>query len=117
MTWPDPNATALDRARQIARTYRAALVYYAPEAALRLDDAAHRVDEAWVCGVTIEDRACTVREAALILGVTVGRVRQLIAAKELLSAGKTKRGHLILTADIDAYLKRRRPALPRADSN
>lgn len=117
MTWPDPNATALDRARQIARTYRAALTHHAPDAAARLDDAARRVDETWVCGVTTEAKACTVREAALILGVTVGRVRQLIAAKELLSAGKTKHGHLILTSDLDAYLKRRRTAASRAQSN
>lgn len=103
MTWPDPTATALDRARQIARTYRAALTKAHPQQAALLDDAARRVGEAWVCGVTTGQQACTVAEAALLLGVTDRRVRQLITAGDIPSAGKTNDGHVLLVTDVLAY--------------
>lgn len=110
MTWPDPNATALDRARQIARTYRAALAKADPQAAAILDDAARRVDEGWVCGVTTGPQACTVHEAAQLLAVTDRRVRQLIAAGDLPAAGKARDGHVLLVRDVQQYAASRRSA-------
>lgn len=103
--WPDPRANALDRARAIARTYRAALARTAPDAALRIDQAAQGVGEGWVCGATTGPKACTVREAALLLGVTDGRVRQLLAdpTAPLTSQGKDHDGHVLLVAEVLAY--------------
>lgn len=115
-TWPDPDATALDRARQIARTYRAALSKAYPEQAAILDDAARRVGEGWVCGVTTGEQACTVAEAALLLGLTDRRVRQLVAERKIPAAGKTTDGYVLLVADVLAYQRgvwnRRTSVLP-----
>jgi hypothetical protein len=101
--WPDPDATALDRARQVARTYRAALAKAHPQQAAILDDAARRVGEGWVCGATSGAQACTVAEAALILGLTDRRVRQLITAGVIPSQGRTATGHVLLVSDVHAY--------------
>ncbi|MCZ2837151.1 hypothetical protein [Modestobacter sp. VKM Ac-2985] len=106
--WPDPNATPLDRARAVARTYRDALVKANPQQAELFDSAARRVGEAWVCGVDTGERVCTVPEAALLLAVTEGRVRQLVG-KDIPSAGRTSTGHVLLVADVLAYQARRRP--------
>lgn len=106
MTWPDPDATALDRARIVARTYRAALHKAAPQQAGILDDAARRVGEGWVCGVDTGERVCTVPEAALMLGLTDRRVRQLLAAGAIPSQGRTTSGHVLRVVDVLAYQRR-----------
>lgn len=108
--WPDPNATALDRARQIARTYRAALAKAHPQQAGVLDDATRRVGEGWVCGATSGAQACTVTEAALILGLTDRRVRQLVTSGAIPSQGRTATGHVLLVADVHAYQRGQRQA-------
>lgn len=110
MTWPDPTATALDRARQIARTYRAALTKAHPQQAAILDDAARRVGEGWVCGVTTGEQACTVHEAAQLLGVSDRRVRQLITAGHLRAEGKTTDGYVLLLRTVLDYQQSQRPA-------
>lgn len=109
MTWPDPTANALARAQAIARSYRAELAKHSPGAAERLDDAARRVGEGWVCGAAAAE-ACTVRDAAALLGVTDSRVRQLIDAGKLRSAGKDNRGHALLVADVITYRQSQRVA-------
>lgn len=101
--WPDPRATALDRARAVARTYRDALAKAAPLAAQHIDAAAQRVGEDWITGTTTGARSCTVRQAATLLGVTPSRVRQLILDGHLPSAGKARDGHVLLLADVLAY--------------
>lgn len=116
MTWPDPDATALDRARAVARTYRAALEKVAPQQAAVFDDAARRVGEGWVCGVDTGERVCTVPEAALMLGLTDRRVRQLVDAKLIPSQGKTATGHVLLVADVLAYQTSRRVVADRQTS-
>lgn len=116
MTWPTPSATALDRARAIARTYRAALERANPQQCAVLDDAAARVGEGWIVDPTTAPRTCSVAEAALLLGVTDGRVRQLIGAREIPSAGKTSSGHVLLVRDVLAYQARQR-ALAHGDAN
>lgn len=104
-TWPDPTATPLDRARTIARTYRNALVEANPQQASLFDEAAQRVGEGWVCGVVTGERVCTVSEAALMLGVTDRRVRQLVG-KEIPAAGRTTTGYVLQVADVLAYQQR-----------
>lgn len=106
MTWPTPGATPLDRARTIARTYRAALARANPQQAALFDDAARRVGEGWITDPTTAPQACTVAEAALLLGVTDRRIRQLITKNEIPSAGKTSDGHVLLVRDVLAYQKR-----------
>ena len=101
--WPDPRANALDRARAVARTYRDALIRTAPDAARHIDEAATGVGEDWVAGATTGTQACTVKQAALLLGVTDGRVRQLIRDHLLPSAGKDHDGHVLLVADVLTY--------------
>jgi len=101
--WPDPRANALDRARAIARTYRDALTRTAPDAALRIDQAAQGVGEGWISGATTGPKACTVREAAALLGVNDSRVRQLIGSGHLASQGKDRDGHVLLVDDVIAY--------------
>lgn len=108
MSWPDPDATALDRARAVARTYRTALAKAAPQQAGILDDAARRVGEGWVCGVDTGERACTVAEAALLLGLTDRRVRQLVDAGVIPSQAKTTSGHVLLVSDVLTYQRGRR---------
>lgn len=116
MTWPDPDATALDRARAVARTYRTALVKAAPEQAAVFDDAARRAGEGWVCGVDTGDRVCTVGEAALMLSLTDRRVRQLVDVGAIPSQGKTTMGHVLLVADVLAYQRGRRVVAERQTS-
>lgn len=108
MSWPDPDATALDRARTVARTYRAALLKVAPQQTGILDDAARKVGEGWVCGVDTGDQVCTVAEAALMLGLTDRRVRQLVDSGRIPSQGKTTTGHVLAVADVLAYQQSRR---------
>lgn len=103
MTWPHPDATALDRARAIARGYRDALHAANPQRAGILDAAAQRVGESWITGATTGERACTVAEAALLLGVTDRRVRQLIASGAIRSEGKTSDGHVLFVAEVLRY--------------
>ena len=95
--------TALDRARGLARAYRAALARTAPTAALRIDQAAARAGETWVADPTTGPQACTVRQAAALLGVDPSRVRQLILDGALTSAGKDRAGHVLLVADVLTY--------------
>lgn len=116
MSWPDPDATALDRARAVARTYRAALTQAAPQQAGILDDAARRVGEGWVCGVDTGERVCTVAEASLMLGLTDRRVRQLVDAGVVPSQGKTSTGHVLRVADVLAYQRDRRVGAERHTS-
>lgn len=106
--WPDPTATALDRARAVARTYRAALQKAFPQQADILDEAARKVGEGWVCGVETGETVCTVSEAALMLGLTDRRVRQLVDAGVLPSQGKTTTGHVLRVADVLDYMPGRR---------
>lgn len=106
--WPDPRATALDRARAIARTYRDALARVAPDACRRLDEAAISVGEGWIAGATTGDKSCTVAQAAHLLGVTDRRVRQLIDAGAIRSSGKARDGHVLLLADVLDYRSARR---------
>ena len=101
--WPDPTATALDRARAIARTYRDALSRAAPQACKHIDDAAIDRGEGWVCGGTSGPRACTVRQAAALLGITPGRVRHLIDDGTLPTVGKDRLGHVLFVTDVLAY--------------
>lgn len=108
MTWPNPNATALDRARTIARTYRDALQAADPQRAGILDEAAKRVGESWVTGATTGERACTSQEAALLLGVTDRRIRQLITGGQIKHAGKDHDGYILLVADVLEYQRQRR---------
>lgn len=108
MTWPDPDANALDRAREVARTYRDALARVDPEAARKIDGAAQRVGEGWVCGVTTGEQSCTIGQAAVLLEVTERRVRQLIAEGVIRSSGKARDGHVLLIADVQAYQRVRR---------
>lgn len=103
MTWPAPDATALDRARAIARGYRDALHAANPQRAAILDAAAQRVGEGWITGATTGERACTVPDAALLLGVTDRRVRQLITTGAIPSQGKTADGHVLFVADVLRY--------------
>lgn len=114
MSWPDPRATALDRAHAIARTYRDALHRVAPDACLRIDQAAVGVGEGWVCGATSTDRSCTVTEAAHLLGVTERRIRQLIHAKLIRSSGKARDGHVLLLVDVLDYRAKRSSARRRS---
>ena len=111
MTWPDPHANALDRARAVARAYRAALHNAAPHAARLIDEGAHRVGETWVADVSAGD-SCTVRQAAALLGVNPSRVRQLIGAGTLRSAGKDKDGHVLFVADVLTYQSSQRVPSP-----
>lgn len=113
MSWPDPDATALDRARTVARTYRAALVKAYPQQAHILDEAARRVGEGWVCGVDTGQQVCTVAEAALMLSLTDRRVRQLVDGGLIPSQGKTTLGHVLLVADVLAYQRDRRVVAER----
>jgi hypothetical protein len=110
VSWPDPRATALDRARTVARTYRDALTRTAPDAAHVIDQAAASRGEGWVCGATSGDKSCTVHEAALLLAVTDRRVRQLIADGAIRSSGRARDGHVLLLADVLAYRSARRRA-------
>lgn len=116
MSWPDPDATALDRARAVARTYRAALVKAAPQQADVFDEAARRAGEGWVCGVDTGERVCTVAEAALMLGLTDRRVRQLVAAGAIPSQGQTTTGHVLRVADVLTYQTGRRVTAHRHTS-
>jgi hypothetical protein len=109
VTWPDPAANALDRARAVARAYRAALHHAAPQAARLIDEGAHRVGESWVADISAGD-SCTVRQAAALLGVNPSRVRQLIGAGALRSAGKDRDGHVLMVADVLAYQSLQRVA-------
>lgn len=109
MTWPDPTANALDRARAVARAYRAALHNAAPQAARLIDEGAHRVGESWVAEVSAGD-SCTVRQAAALLDINPSRVRQLILAGTLRSAGKDKHGHVLMVADVLTYQSSQRVA-------
>lgn len=101
--WPDPQATALDRAHAIARTYRDTLARVAPDACARIDQAAVGVGEGWVCGATTGEKSCTVAQAAHLLGVTERRVRQLIDAQLIRSSGKAYDGHVLLVQDVLTY--------------
>jgi len=68
--WPRPADTAVDRARAIAREYRAALQHVDPERCDRLDRAAVAFGELWLTG-TIQhtDRELvTLAELAALLG-------------------------------------------------
>lgn len=116
MSWPDPDATALDRARTVARTYRAALVKAYPQQAGVLDEAARKVGEGWVCGVDTGERVCTVPEAALMLSLTERRVRQLVDAGSIPSQGRTTTGHVLFVADVLAYQHSRRVVAERRTS-
>ena len=107
MTWPQADATALDRARAIARTYRASLAQLDPQRARILDEAAREVGEGWVASVTLASPACTVADAALLLQVSPRRVRQLIDAGHLPAAGRTAGGWVLLVDDVTAYRARR----------
>lgn len=106
--WPDPSATALDRARAIARSYRAELAKHAPQSAGILDDGARRVGEAWVCGVETGERLCTVADAALLLGVSERRVRTLVGEHRIEAAGKTTTGYVLLVQSVLDYQRERR---------
>lgn len=114
MTWPDPRANALDRARAVARAYRDALTRTAPDACARIDKAAVGVGEGWVCGATTTAKSCTVSEAAHLLGVTERRVRQLIGEGTIRSSGKAHDGHVLLLDDVLDYRAKRTPARRRA---
>jgi hypothetical protein len=116
VSWPVADATALDRARAVARTYRAALLKIAPQQTGILDDAARRVGEGWVCGVDTGERVCTVPEAALMLGLTDRRVRQLVDASTIPSQGRTTNGHVLRVADVLAYQAQRRVVAQRQTS-
>ena len=107
MTWPQADATALDRARAIARTYRASLAQLDPQRARILDEAARDVGEGWVASVTLSPTACTVSEAALLLSVTPQRVRQLIGSGRLPTAGRDADGWILLVDEVHAYRARR----------
>ena len=113
MSWPDPRATALDRARAIARTYRDTLARVAPDACLHIDRAAVTVGEGWITGVTTGDKSCTVPQAAHLLGVTQRRVRQLIDDGTIRSSGKANDGHVLLVKDVLDYKARRTSARRR----
>lgn len=116
MTWPDPTATALDRARAIARGYRDTLARLDPATAATLDQAAARVGEGWVSGLTTGEQSCTIGQAALLLDVTERRVRQLIADGVIRSSGKARDGHVLLMADVQAYQRSRRVVAQRQAS-
>ena len=111
--WPDPRANALDRARAIARTYRDALARVHPVSARQIDEAAQDVGEGWVCGTTTTKHSCTVRQAAILLGVTDRRVRQLIADGTIRSSGKATDGHVLWVDDVLAYRTERDAARRR----
>lgn len=117
MTWPNPDANALDRARAIARTYRDALTAANPQRAAILDHAARRVGEGWVCDAITGEQACTVSEAALMLGVSDSRVRQLIGSGALRSEGKTATGHVIYISAILRYNRSRSVAAGGQSAN
>lgn len=102
---------ALDRARALARIYRTELAKRDPIRAAALDQSAQSLGETWIVDPTTAPIACTVPEAAALIGVTAGRVRQLIAAGELPTAGSTGegrgRGHVLFVRDVLAYRARR----------
>lgn len=84
--WPWPADTALDIARRLLQSYRAALAQRDPQACNQLDDQATALGQGWVrptMEVWGDDDLLTTAEAAELAGVTVEVIRQW-----------AKRGHL-----------------------
>lgn len=105
--WPDPTANALDRARSVARTYRAALLHIAEQQTRILDDAARRVGEGWVCGVTAGETILTTAEVAAMLGITPRGVRLAVRRGGLEIAGQDDDGYLFERQEVLTYMATR----------
>lgn len=76
--WPRPADTAVDRARCIAREYRAALATEAPDRCAALDQAAVELGETWITGAPQHTDAelLTLTDLAAALGEKYGTVWQ-----------------------------------------
>lgn len=74
--WPNPQDTALDRARRVARQYRQALAEADPARCAAIDTAANLLGESWVAPtvVTTDEAWVTAHELAEMVGVKVGTV-------------------------------------------
>lgn len=76
--WPFPGDTELDKARRIARDYRAELHRLAPELCARLDDACRRLGQPWITPQRVQfdmDDWITLAQAAELVGRTPRAVR------------------------------------------
>lgn len=79
--WPFPGDSELDKARHIARDYRAELARIAPELCGRLDAAACRLGQHWVTpqlAVVDTNTTVTIAEAADYLAVSESAIRKWI---------------------------------------
>lgn len=75
--WPDPADTALDRARAICYSYRAALLEVAPARCLALDSAARELGEHWIAPLpdTAPSEYVSTKRASELLGVDEATIR------------------------------------------
>jgi hypothetical protein len=80
--WPFPADTTLERARRIARSYRDALMNFAPEHCRSLDERAVQVGQAWVCPTQLSaaaaeealDSVMGPKDIAVLLGVPAATI-------------------------------------------